>query len=393
MKSGSSETKLLQELILYAASAALSCLVLFVGLRQLDPNREASKKALEHKKEIAKRLGRPVIQTNPYEDVIACDVVNPDHIDVEFNSIGGLESIKQALCELVILPMRRPELFSHGKLLGPQKGVLLYGPPGTGKTMLAKAIAKESGAVFINVRISNLMSKWFGDAQKLVAAVFSLAHKLQPAIIFIDEVDSFLGQRKATDHEALTNMKTEFMALWDGFTTDQNARVMVLAATNRPSELDEAILRRLPQAFEIGFPDRKERAEILKVILRGERVEDNIDYDRIASLCDGYTGSDLFELCKKAAYFPIRDLLNDEKSGKPSAQEPRPLSELDLEKVIATSKKTQVAANEYNSLRSQLVGLSRQTDTDDYPVQAAISELSKLVVSQILNLQAENQDS
>ncbi|KAH0658482.1 hypothetical protein KY289_027230 [Solanum tuberosum] len=392
MKSGSSETKLLQELILYAASAALSCLVLFVGLRQLDPNREASKKALEHKKEIAKRLGRPLIQTNPYEDVIACDVVNPDHIDVEFNSIGGLESIKQALCELVILPMRRPELFSHGKLLGPQKGVLLYGPPGTGKTMLAKAIAKESGAVFINVRISNLMSKWFGDAQKLVAAVFSLAHKLQPAIIFIDEVDSFLGQRKATDHEALTNMKTEFMALWDGFTTDQNARVMVLAATNRPSELDEAILRRLPQAFEIGFPDCKERAEILKVILRGERVEDNIDYDRIASLCDGYTGSDLFELCKKAAYFPIRDLLNDEKSGKPSA-EPRPLSELDLEKVIATSKKTQVAANEYNSLRSQLVGLSRQTDTDDYPVQAAISELSKLVVSQILNLQAENQDS
>ncbi|XP_015079930.1 ATPase family AAA domain-containing protein 1 isoform X1 [Solanum pennellii] len=393
MKSGSSETKLLQELILYAASAALSCLVLFVGLRQLDPNREASKKALEHKKEIAKRLGRPLIQTNPYEDVIACDVVNPDHIDVEFNSIGGLESIKQALCELVILPMRRPELFSHGKLLGPQKGVLLYGPPGTGKTMLAKAIAKESGAVFINVRISNLMSKWFGDAQKLVAAVFSLAHKLQPAIIFIDEVDSFLGQRKATDHEALTNMKTEFMALWDGFTTDQNARVMVLAATNRPSELDEAILRRLPQAFEIGFPDRKERAEILKVILRGERVEDTIDYDRIASLCDGYTGSDLFELCKKAAYFPIRDLLNDEKSGKPSAQEPRPLSESDLEKVIATSKKTQVAANEYNSLRSQLVGLSRQTDTDDYPVQAAISELSKLVVSQILNLQAENQDS
>ncbi|CAN4087074.1 unnamed protein product [Withania somnifera] len=392
MKSGTSETKFLQELILYAASAALSCLVLFVGLRQLDPNREASKKALEHKKEIAKRLGRPLIQTNPYEDVIACDVVNPDHIDVEFESIGGLESIKQALCELVILPMRRPELFSQGKLLGPQKGVLLYGPPGTGKTMLAKAIAKESGAVFINVRISNLMSKWFGDAQKLVAAVFSLAYKLQPAIIFIDEVDSFLGQRKTSDHEALTNMKTEFMALWDGFTTDQNARVMVLAATNRPSELDEAILRRLPQAFEIGFPDHKERAEILKVILRGERVEDNINYDHIASLSDGYTGSDLFELCKKAAYFPVRDLLNNEKSGKPST-EPRPLSESDLEKVVATSKMTQVAANEYKTLSSQFVGLSRQTDTDDYPVQAAISELSKLVVSQILNLQAENQDS
>ena len=84
-----------------------------------------------------------------------------------FESIGGLESIKQALYELLILPLRKLELFSHGKLLGPQKGVLLYGPPGTGKTMLAKANVRDSGAVFINVRISNLMSKWFGDAQKL----------------------------------------------------------------------------------------------------------------------------------------------------------------------------------------------------------------------------------
>ncbi|KAL0340947.1 UNVERIFIED_CONTAM: ATPase family AAA domain-containing protein 1 [Sesamum radiatum] len=225
-----------------------------------------------------------------------------------------------------------------------------------------------------------------------MAAVFSLAYKLQPAIIFIDEVDSFLGQRKSTDHEALTNMKTEFMALWDGFTTDQDARVMVLAATNRPSELDEAILRRLPQAFEIGIPDRKERVAILKVILKDEKVEDGIDYDHIAALCDGYTGSDLLELCKKAAYFPIRDLLNDEKAGKPS-KEPRPLSQADLERVIATTTKTKVAASEYSRLSlQQSSGWSRQRDSDDYQVQAAISELSKLVVSQILNLQSEAQD-
>ncbi|XP_075485352.1 uncharacterized protein LOC142525067 [Primulina tabacum] len=389
MRSGSSETKLVQELILYAASAALSCLVLFVGLRQLDPNREASKKALENKKEIAKRLGRPLIQTNSYEDVIACDVVNPDEIDVKFDSIGGLDAIKQALYDIVILPLRRPELFSLGKLLCPQKGVLLYGPPGTGKTMLAKAIAKESGAVFINVRISNLMSKWFGDAQKLVAAVFSLAYKLQPAIIFIDEVDSFLGQRKSTDHEALTNMKTEFMALWDGFTTDQSARVMVLAATNRPSEIDEAILRRLPQAFEIGIPDRRERAAILKVVLKDEKVADDIDYDRISSQCDGYTGSDLLELCKKAAYFPIRDLLNDEKSGKP-APEPRPLSMNDLERVLTTTTKTKVAAGEYVRLSSLSSGWSSQRESDDY--QTVINELSKLVVSQILNIRSDAQD-
>ncbi|XP_010555747.1 PREDICTED: ATPase family AAA domain-containing protein 1-B-like [Tarenaya hassleriana] len=385
----SSETKFLQELILYAASAALSCLVLFAGLRHLDPNREAAKKALEHNKEIAKRLGRPLIQTNPYEDVIACDVINPDHIDVEFDLIGGLESIKQSLYELVILPLRRPDLFSHGKLLGPQKGVLLYGPPGTGKTMLAKAIAKESGAIFINVRVSNLMSKWFGDAQKLVAAVFSLAYKLQPAIIFIDEVDSFLGQRRSTDHEAMANMKTEFMALWDGFSTDQNARVMVLAATNRPSELDEAILRRLPQAFEIGMPDRRERAEILKVTLKGERVESGIDYDYVAGLCEGYTGSDIFELCKKAAYFPIRDLLKEEKNGK-HCSIPRPLSQLDLQKALGSSKKTQVAAGEYSGFSSQASVWRSQRDPDD--VQAAISGLSKLLVSQIINLQSDSQE-
>ncbi|KAL1553152.1 outer mitochondrial transmembrane helix translocase-like isoform X1 [Salvia divinorum] len=374
MKGGSSETRFMQELLLYAASAALSCLVLFMGLRSLDPNRDASKKAMEHKKEIARRLGRPLIETNTYEDVIACDVVNPDDIDVTFDSVGGLDSIKEALYDLVILPLRRPDLFSHGKLLSPQKGVLLYGPPGTGKTMLAKAIAKESGAVFINVRISNLMSKWFGDAQKLVTAIFTLAYKIQPAIIFIDEVDSFLGQRKSSDHEALINMKTEFMALWDGFTTDQHAQVMVLAATNRPSELDEAILRRFPQSFEVGIPNLKERVAVLKVILKDENVEDGIDYDHIASLCDGCTGSDLLELCKKAAYYPIRDLLNDEKNGN-SSRDPRPLSQLDLESVLATTTRTTIAAGEYSRLSPQSSGWPWQRESGDYQVQNAISEL------------------
>ncbi|KAL0787540.1 hypothetical protein Bca101_003786 [Brassica carinata] len=167
----------------------------------------------------------------------------------------------------------------------------------------------------------------------------------------------------------MANMKTEFMALWDKFSTDPNARVMVLAATNRPSELDEAIMRRLPQAFEIGMPERKERAEILKVTLKGERVEPYID-------CEGYTGSDIFELCKKATYFPIREILEEERKWRPCP--------LDLEKVLATAKKTQVAAGEYCGLR-----WSREPDE----VEAAISGFSKLLVSQFINLhQSGSQD-
>ncbi|CAM6093349.1 unnamed protein product [Calypogeia fissa] len=374
MGAGSRAASVGQELVLYAVSAALSCLVLFVGLRHLDPNRSQAKKAAERKKEISRRLGRPYIQTNSYEDMIACDVINPEDIDVTFSSIGGLESVKQSLHELVILPLQRPDLFAHGKLLRPQKGVLLFGPPGTGKTLLAKAIAKESQAVFINVRVATLMSKWFGDAQKLVTAVFTLAYKLQPSIIFIDEVDSFLGQRRQSEHEALTNMKTEFMALWDGFTTDQNARVMVLAATNRPWELDEAILRRLPRHFEVPMPDLKQRASILRVILRGEHVEDDLDIEKLASLCEGYSGSDLTELCKQAAYLPIRDLLADENrqgydSGEDFRPLPRALKQADFESVVSISRTSKTAAFDYQySRRHHDGGRGSGEDSVEFPV-------------------------
>ncbi|KAL0785235.1 hypothetical protein Bca101_001481 [Brassica carinata] len=378
------DSSFLEQLILYVAGAALASLSLYVCARHSDPNSDASDKALKRKREIAKRLGRPLIQTNQYEDVIAGDVINSRKIDVEFDSIGGLESKKQSLYVLVILPLKRPELFAYGKLLGPQKGVLLYGPPGTGKTMLAKAIAKESGAVFINVRVSNLMSKWFGDAQKLVAAVFSLAEKLQPAIVFIDEVDSFIGQRRSTGNEAMAIMKTEFMALWDGVATDKNARVMVLGATNRPSELDEAILRRFAQAFEIGMPDCKERAEILRVVLKGERVEEGIDFDLVARLCEDYTGSDIFELCKKAAYLPIREILEEERKGR-KIPVPRALTQMDLEKVLATSKKTKVAASEYSDSRLQGSVWRKPKDSDK--VQAVINGISRLLVSGMINQQ------
>jgi SpoVK/Ycf46/Vps4 family AAA+-type ATPase len=234
--------------------------------------------------------------------------------------------------------------------------VLLYGPPGTGKTMLAKALAKESNACFINVRAAALQSKWFGDAQKLVTAVFTLAWKIQPCIIFIDEIDSLLGTRKSNEHEAVTSMKTEFMALWDGFLTDNNARVLVLAATNRPWDIDEAILRRLPRAFEVPLPDARQRHRILSVLLRGEDVDETLWADEeeeevdaaeqggsvlaeVAAATEGYSGSDLQDLCKQAALLPIHDLLEEEEaaaaSGRPMRRDaPRALTAEDLFTVL-----------------------------------------------------------
>lgn len=147
-----------------------------------------------------------------------------------------------------MLPLRRPDLFKG--LLKPCRGILLFGPPGTGKTMLAKAIANEAGASFINVSMSTITSKWFGEDEKNVRALFTLAAKVSPTIIFVDEVDSMLGQRtRVGEHEAMRKIKNEFMTHWDGLLTKPGEKILVLGATNRPFDLDEAIIRRFERRF------------------------------------------------------------------------------------------------------------------------------------------------
>lgn len=204
--------------------------------------------------------------TNGFVVTIANEVIHPDDINVGFSDIGGLEGIVSSLRESVIYPLLYPALFhSTSSLLGPPKGVLLYGPPGCGKTMLAKAMAKESGATFINISASVLTSKWFGDSNKLVNGLFSLARKTQPSIIFIDEIDSFLRERASSDHEVTAMMKAEFMTLWDGL-TGVNERILVMGATNRASDIDAAFLRRMPKRFAVPMPGKEERMTILKLV-------------------------------------------------------------------------------------------------------------------------------
>ncbi|XP_036321382.1 ATPase family AAA domain-containing protein 1-B isoform X2 [Rhagoletis pomonella] len=260
--------------------------------------------------------------------MIATHLVVPTDITVSWNDIAGLDNVIQELRESVVLPVRHRDLFNQSKLWQAPKGVLLHGPPGCGKTLIAKATAKEAGMRFINLDVAILTDKWYGESQKLASAVFSLALKIQPCIIFIDEIDSFLRSRNSNDHEATAMMKTQFMMLWDGLSTNSNSTVIVMGATNRPQDLDKAILRRMPAQFHIGLPTEVQRLQILKLILETECVHDDVDFNRLAKLTNGFSGSDLREMCRNASVYRMRQFMRTnenqltEQAAQPSTSAP-----------------------------------------------------------------------
>ncbi|CAN8273619.1 unnamed protein product [Cochlearia groenlandica] len=252
-----------------------------------------------------------VAPDNEFEKRIRPEVIPANEIGVTFADVGSLDETKESLQELVMLPLRRPDLFKGG-LLKPCRGILLFGPPGTGKTMMAKAIANEAGASFINVSMSTITSKWFGEDEKNVRALFTLAAKVSPTIIFVDEVDSMLGQRtRVGEHEAMRKIKNEFMTHWDGLMSSSGDRILVLAATNRPFDLDEAIIRRFERRIMVGLPSVESREKILRTLLSKEKTE-NLDFHELAQMTDGYSGSDLKNFCTTAAYRPVRELIKQE---------------------------------------------------------------------------------
>lgn len=254
---------------------------------------------------------------NDYESELASSVVRAKEIGITFDQIGALEDVKTTLEELIILPLKRPELFNKGNLRKPCKGVLLFGPPGTGKTLLAKAVATEAGANFMSINASNINSKWFGEAEKLARGLFTLARKLEPAIIFIDEVDGILRARgDASEHEASRRVRNELMAAWDGLQSKESERILVLATTNRPFDLDDAVVRRLPRRIFIDLPDLRNRDKILRVLLAQEDLGKDFDYRELAAHTEGFSGSDLKNLCVAAAYRPVQEFLEAEKQGK-----------------------------------------------------------------------------
>lgn len=226
---------------------------------------------------------------------------------LKWDDIAGLAFAKTAIQEVVVWPMLRPDIFTG--LRRPPKSILLFGPPGTGKTLIGKCVASQSKSTFFSISASSLTSKWVGDGEKMVRALFAVARVHQPAVIFIDEIDSLLSQRSDTEHESSRRIKTEFLIQLDGATTDSNERILVIGATNRPQELDEAARRRFVKRLYIPLPEFEGRLQLVRNLIFNEKNELNQeDLEEIAKLSEGYSGADIKILCSEASLGPIRSI-------------------------------------------------------------------------------------
>lgn len=275
----------------------------------LDPTNKQKKDAHKRARCIVDKLNLSDLKTtlNEHELVIASNLIDPQSIDVSWKDIGGLNEVIDDIKTEVIIPLKLPQIFNNSAHHRPPTGVLLHGPPGCGKTMLAKATAREAGARFINLELAMLTDKWYGESQKLAKAVFTLAQKIEPCIIFIDEIDSFLRVRDSHDHEATAMVKAQFMTLWDGLDTQKDCKVVILGATNRPRDVDKAILRRMPAMYSIGLPDAQKRKQILKAMIEPGSIDLLVDVETISQLTEDFSGSDLRELHRAASMVRVKE--------------------------------------------------------------------------------------
>ena len=259
-----------------------------------------------------------------------------EQINDMWNSIGGLGDVKDSVLDLVFPLMMNQasggESSYYGGLLSNPPGVLLYGPPGCGKTLLVKALASTVNARVLCVSPSTLMRKYVGETELQVRALFSLARKIAPTIIFVDEVDGLFRERGSSDGLSETvsrDLKLEFMQLWDGIRSkggegsSAKEQILVVGATNRPFDVDSGFLRRMPRSFFVGLPDRSARIAVLKAMLKSVPLSPDFDVEAIAKATEFYSPSDLKELLRTAALAPLREArfkaLNDKQDGNSSS--------------------------------------------------------------------------
>jgi katanin p60 ATPase-containing subunit A1 len=244
---------------------------------------------------------------------------------VPMESIGGLADAKRLLNEAVVLPLLIPDYFAAAACRSAWKGVLLFGPPGTGKTLLAKAVASLGKTAFFNISASSLVSKYHGESEKLVRTLFALARHHAPSVVFFDEVDAILSTRGAVgEHEASRRLKSELLMQMDGLSSSgaaaastpdcgssssSDSLVMVLATSNKPWDLDEAMRRRLERRIYVPLPDEEARREMLQIHLKGVTLAAEVDLDGLARRTEGYSGADLQLLCRDASMTPMRRMV------------------------------------------------------------------------------------
>ncbi|GJJ73230.1 hypothetical protein EMPS_05588 [Entomortierella parvispora] len=257
-----------------------------------------------------------------YERKLLNSIVDPDKIKTTFNNVVAPAETVHALQTMITLPLIRPQLFSYGLLQNEfLSGLLLFGPPGTGKTLLAKAVAKSSGARMLEIKASDIFDMYVGEGEKNVSAMFSLARKLAPCVIFLDEVDSIFRARGSSGggpgggggNSSQREILNQFMVEWDGLrSSGQNNGIVVMASTNRPFDLDDAVLRRLPRRILVDLPSEEAREKILDVYLSQEKLEDGFDIKELAKKTKFFSGSDLKNLCLSAALASVRESIEKE---------------------------------------------------------------------------------
>jgi proteasome regulatory subunit len=254
--------------------------------------------------------GSTIVEVLPNrEDPLVKSMEVIEKPSVTYSDIGGLEAQIRELREVIELPLKNPQLFER---LGiePPKGVLLYGPPGTGKTMLAKAVARESNATFIQLVASELAQKFVGEGARIVRELFELARRKAPSIIFIDEIDAIAARRieiGTSGEREIQRTLMQLLAEIDGFRPLD--KVKIIAATNRIDILDPAILRpgRFDRLIEVPLPDEKGRIEIFKIYLKKMNIKGEIDLKKLAIESVGFSGADIKTVCTEAGYIAIRN--------------------------------------------------------------------------------------
>jgi SpoVK/Ycf46/Vps4 family AAA+-type ATPase len=308
---------------------------------------------------------------NQYEKRLMPGIANPEQIKTTFDQVHVAPETVDSIRTLTSMSFLRPDAFSYGVLATEKiSGALLYGPPGTGKTMLAKAVAKESGCAVLEVSGSSIMDKYVGEGEKNVTAVFSLARKMSPCIVFLDEADAIFSSRDAgRERSSHRDILNQFLKEWDGL---NDLSVFVMVATNRPFDLDDAVIRRLPRRLLVDLPSQVDRHAILKIHLQGEQLDSSVDLEDIAKKTPFYSGSDLKNLAVSAALACVKE--ENEKAAIAAVAELADSASEDLPAPPTDGRPPQLSRDRKYEFPETRVLYARHFDKALQEISASISE-------------------